>query len=108
MRESRIDSILLSLRRELKKRQGEIREAIESEITYLTNGRGRMDYARYEAEGWPIGSGAIEATCKHLVKERFCVTGAHWRRRNIHKILALRLSIHNEEWNTDWETELAA
>ena len=35
-----------------------------------------MDYARFEREGWPIGSGAVEATCKHLVKERFCVTGA--------------------------------
>jgi hypothetical protein len=37
-------------------------------LHYLESGKHRMDYQRYEQEGWPIGSGAIEATCKHLVK----------------------------------------
>ena len=78
------------------------RIAIDAELTYLRAGRDRMDYARYEAEGWPIGSGAIEGTCKHLVKERFCVTGAHWRRANLPEMLALRLSIFNGEWKADW------
>ena len=67
-----------------------------------------MDYARYEREGWPIGSGAIEGTCKHLVKERFCITGAQWRRKSIPFMLALRLSIFNEEWDSIWQHEEAA
>jgi len=37
---------------------------IEGEIQYLEKGRERMDYARYEREGLPIGSGAVEGTCK--------------------------------------------
>ena len=60
-----------------------------------------MDYPRYRGDGWPIGSGAVEGTCKHLVKERDNVTGARWRRDNIPFVLALRLSIFNEKWESD-------
>lgn len=105
LRESRLDSILRSLRAERIKRKGRLRERIEEEIAYLETGRRRMDYARYEREGWLIGSGAAEATCKHLVKSRFCVTGAQWRRKNIAQTLALRLSIFNEEWDEDWNED---
>ena len=62
-----------------------------------------MDYPRFRAEGWMIGSGAVEGTCKHLVKERYNVTGARWKRSNIPYVLALRLSIFNGEWAGDWE-----
>lgn len=102
LRAGRVETILGSLRRERKGARGKRLEAIDSEIGYLEAGRRRMDYPRYEREGWPIGSGAVEGACKHLVKERFCVTGARWRRKNIPQQLALRLSIFNEEWDKDW------
>jgi len=102
LREGRLEEILEHLRREHKSRRGAKRERLEKEIHYLEAGRERMDYARFRAAGWPIGSGAAEGTCKHLIKERFCVTGAHWRRRNIAPVLALRQSIFNEEWDRDW------
>ena len=86
-----------------KKLRGQRRQDLEREIGYLEHGRERMDYPRYRAEGWLIGSGAVEGTCKHLVKERFNVTGARWKRGNIPYVLALRLSIFNEEWAEDWE-----
>ena len=108
LREGRVEAILRSLRRERARRRGARRELIDAEMAYLRAGRKRMDYGRFEREGWPIGSGAVEATCKHLVKERFCVTGAHWTRPNIPKLLALRLSIFNNEWSQDWETHEAA
>jgi hypothetical protein len=102
LRAGQVKSIIRSLGRERVRHDEAGRAAIDAELTYLRAGRHRMDYARYEAEGWPIGSGAIEGTCKHLVKERFCVTGAHWRRANLPQVLALRLSIFNEEWNREW------
>ncbi len=108
LRQGRVDSLLRSLRRERRRHDGELRQAIDAEMTYLRNGRSRMDYARFEAEGWPIGSGAVEATCKSLVKERFAVTGAHWKRNNIPRLLALRLAIFNNEWETDWKHQQAA
>ena len=106
--ESRLDDILADLEREKKRRRGKKRDRIEQEINYLENGRERMDYVRFRAEGWPIGSGAVEGTCKHLVKERYNVTGARWKRENIPHVLALRLSIFNDEWETDWGNLAAA
>ena len=108
LRASHLDRILKELKMERQQRHEKIRKLIDEEITYLEGGQARMDYARYEQEGWPIGSGAIEATCKHLVKERFCVTGARWRRANIYKMLALRIAIFNQEWSECWEAYEAA
>lgn len=103
LRNSQVDQIIGELKDERKRRRGSARDRIDEEIHYLESGRERMDYARYERQGWPIGSGAVEATCKHLVKERFCVTGAHWRRKNIGKLLAMRQAIFNEEWDGCWK-----
>ena len=100
--ESRLGDILAELEIEKKKRRGKMRERIEGEMNYLENGRERLDYARFRAAGWPIGSGAAEGTCKHLIKERYNVTGARWKRAHIPHVLALRLSIFNEEWEADW------
>lgn len=108
LRKSKMTQLLKALRELQGRRRGKAREALEEQIAYLESGRHRMDYARYEKEGWPIGSGAIEGTCKHLVKTRFAVTGARWRRGNIHKTLALRLAVFNNEWEEYWENRKAA
>ena len=108
LRAGEIDDVLDELHRKLPRRRGGPREKLQSEITYLEAGRQRMDYARYEAAGWPIGSGAVEATCKHLVKQRLGATGAQWRRANIPQIAALRVVILNKEWEEFWETDEAA
>lgn len=102
LRASRVLEILDELRSARTRMRGPRRRALDEEIGYLESGCSRMDYARYEQEGWPIGSGAVEGTCKHLVKERFHVTGARWRRSNIGPMLSLRLSLFNEEWASDW------
>ncbi|MFC1601165.1 ISKra4 family transposase [Candidatus Sumerlaeota bacterium] len=103
LRASRVADIIAELKRSALKRRGQVQKRLKQEIGYLENGRERMDYARYQQEGWPIGSGAVEGACKHLIKERFCVTGAHWRRDNISKLLAIRQSIFNDEWESDWQ-----
>jgi len=106
--QSKLHRILREARKEREKRRGRARELLDEQIAYLEAGRARMDYARYQREGWPIGSGAIEATCKHMVKERLCVTGARWRRVNIPKMLALRVAIFNREWEKYWQPAQAA
>lgn len=94
--------VLEELLAEHKRRRGHLRKRVAAELHYLESGRMRMDYARFEAAGWPIGSGAVEGECKHLVKARFNLTGARWRRANIEPVLALRLSRFNEECEQDW------
>ena len=107
LRAGKASVILRDLVRRIQRHRGWRRERLREEITYLEAGRHRMDYPRYEREGWPIGSGAIEGTCKHLVKERFSVTGAQWRRANIPHVLALRVSIWNRDWDDHWQDKAA-
>lgn len=97
--DSHVDQVLDELRRLRRTLRGAKRQRLDGEIRYLEAGRERMDYVRYRRAGWPIGSGAIEGTCKYLVKQRFGVTGARWRRRNIPNLLALRVAQANGEWD---------
>ena len=104
----KIETILEDLRAQKKRRRcPKKRKSLSKEITYLENGKGRMDYPRYRGEGWPMGSGAIEGTCKHLVKERYNVTGAQWRRANVPNALALRVAFFNDEWDDYWNRKAA-
>lgn len=100
--EGKVEAIIEELEALHKVHRGEKRRKLGEKIHYLEEGKKRMNYPLYRAAGWPIGSGAVEATCKHLIKERLCVTGARWRRVNISKIVALRLCRANGEWDRDF------
>jgi hypothetical protein len=47
----------------------------QREIDYLKNNRARMDYLRYRNQGWFIGSGVVEAGCKHVIGQRLKQSG---------------------------------
>ena len=49
-----------------------------------------MHYALYLSLGLPIASGVIEGTCKHLVKDRFEISGARWGLDGAEALLKLR------------------
>lgn len=109
LRQSRVEEVIALLGQERQEQSSEAKKSrIDQELHYLESGKHRMDYQRYEQEGWPIGSGAIEATCKHLVKQRLGATGARWRRANLPKIIALRLCQANQEWDQDFDPALFA
>jgi hypothetical protein len=97
-----VEKIIGQLEKDKAWRRGRKRKRLEEEIQYLRNGRERMDYPRYRQAGWPIGSGAAESMCKNLVKQRFGIPGAHWRRCNVPKVLALRVDLLNgDDFATD-------
>jgi len=102
LRQGRVGAVIDELDEEHRRRRGRTRERLRQEMAYLDAGRHRMDYPRYAAEGWPIGSGAVEGACKHLVKERFGLTGARWKRKDLPHVLALRTAQFNGEWNLLW------
>lgn len=105
--DGRVKEIIEELEYRAKKARGEKRDRLLRERGYLEAGRERMDYPRYRREGWPIGSGAVEGACKHLVKERFAKTGARWKRDELGDVLALRLAKFNDEWDQYWMQEAA-
>jgi hypothetical protein len=62
-----------------------------------------MNYAEYLEKKYPIASGATEAACKTLVKQRLCRSGMRWKEKGAGIILSLRaLVLTKERWSQFW------
>jgi hypothetical protein len=67
--------------------------------TYLRNYRSRIvNYAYFQAEGIPIGSGAVESTVKKIGR-RINISEAQWERRNIPQVLKHQSAYLNEQFS---------
>jgi hypothetical protein len=53
-------------------------EAAQKAITYYQHNEKRMDYARFRAQGYLIGSGTMESGCKQIAGHRLKLAGARW------------------------------
>jgi hypothetical protein len=73
-----------------------------TQVAYLEKRREQMDYPRFRAEQWPIGSGMVESANKLVVEERMKGLGMHWAEANVNPILALRNAICNDRWAEVW------
>ncbi len=51
------------------------RDSAIREINYFRNNLSRMDYDTYKSQGFPIGSGLVEGSCKFVVAKRFKGSG---------------------------------
>lgn len=54
------------------------RQAIHQAVTYFSNNRKRMDYARFRQKGYFIGSGTVESGGKQISGLRLKRAGARW------------------------------
>jgi len=77
-------------------------ETLQTELTYFTNQRPRMDYAAYLRQGLPIASGVIEATCKTLVTQRMKCSGMRWSSPGGQAVLTLRALVQSGRWHQAW------
>ena len=93
---------------ELKKFQNEdesenFRIELDLIITYFSNHLAQMDYPLFIRNGYPIGSGVIEAACKTLVKQRFSASGMKWNIQIANSLLLLRgIVLTNGRWEQAW------
>jgi hypothetical protein len=71
---------------------------------YIDNHMERMDYPRYVAAGWQIGSGHIEAACKTVVNERLKRSGMRWGEDGADAVCHLRALFKGdaEQWDAFW------
>ncbi len=83
------------------------RKAADRCADYLLNKRAFLDYPTALARGWPIATGIIEGACRHLVKDRFDITGARWGLEGAEAILKLRTVWSNGDWTAYWAYHLA-
>ncbi|MDX9975726.1 MAG: hypothetical protein RBU21_22285 [FCB group bacterium] len=76
---------------------------LEEQRTFFRRNGCRMPYATFRTNGWPIGSGPIEAACKTLVKTRMCRSGMRWTRSGGQHILNLRTYVKSNRWSQAWQ-----
>jgi len=70
--------------------QREALDAVENLVGYYRNNANRMKYALYRAEGFPIGSGAIESAHRHVLQTRMKRAGQRWAIHNARRMARLR------------------
>ena len=84
--------------------------AVRAEVLgYLRNQVDRMDYPTYEANGWFIGSGAVESACKTVVGQRLKGSGMRWSEAGSHAVCHVRALYRSEpsQWTAFWRRSLA-
>jgi hypothetical protein len=64
-----------------------------TELAYLRRNRERMHYPTYLREGFAIGTGAVEGTCKNLVGRRLNGTGMRWNSGTARPVVHLRAAL---------------
>jgi len=86
-----------------KKLPKKAKDAIDAAITYFSNNRKRMNYAKHVKEGIPIGSGVTEAACKVIIKQRLCASGMRWSIGGAGEIISLRCRLYSDgNWKQFW------
>jgi hypothetical protein len=86
------------------------REVYRQQVQYFRNHQHKMDYPRYRANGWQIGSGPVESGCKRLVTQRLKGAGMRWGERGTDTMCHLRalLLCQPDQWDDFWITSRPA
>jgi hypothetical protein len=82
------------------------RKTASATANYLDAKAPYLDYPRALAEGWPISTGLIEGTCRHIIKDRMDITGARWGTETAEAVLKIRALLANGDFNDYWKYHL--
>jgi hypothetical protein len=82
-------------------------QARDQTLAYLEARLPMVQYAAFQAQGLPIGSGAVESANKLVVEARLKGSGMHWAHANVTPMVALRACRGSGRWAQDWPAILA-
>lgn len=91
----KVDNALADLPRRYKERGKAIRQV----KNYVDQHWPRLCYARFRAEGRPIGSGTVESAAKNVVGWRMKRGGQRWSRAGATRMLAALGEVHSQRWS---------
>jgi len=94
--------LLNDLQKQRKQHRGRKREELSKLHKYIQDNEQEMRYDVFRAEGYDIGSGAVEGACKHVVGKRLKQSGMIWSRAGSSATLALRITWLNKRWDELW------
>jgi len=77
-------------------------QARATALNYLTKRLDQIQYARFQAHGFPIGSGSVESANKLVVEARLKGSGMHWARSHVNALVALRTIACADRWTQAW------
>jgi len=80
-------------------------EVVRVAIGYVTTHAARLDYPRFVARQFPIGSGAVESTCKVLIAARAKGAGMRWSGVGLQAVASLRALHRSGRWDSFWQTQ---
>lgn len=74
-------------------------------LRYFQNHQHKMDYPRYLANGWQIGSGPVESACKTVVGNRLKASGMRWGQPGSDAVCHLRALYLSQPggWEAYWK-----
>ncbi|MEI6077748.1 MAG: ISKra4 family transposase [Verrucomicrobiota bacterium] len=98
LQRGRAASVLTDLRTVAKRLRARKRQAVESELRYLESHAQRMDYGTGSRAGEPLGSGAMESTCRQF-QCRFKRPGQFWSRLGDEGLMCLETFWRNNRWH---------
>ena len=67
-----------------------------------------MRYLEFTEQGWPIGSGMVEAACKTLVTQRLKRSGMRWNTDGGQAILTFRSAAQSQRFDRAWNLVASA
>lgn len=77
-------------------------EARDGAMAYFTKRLVQLQYAAFQAAGYPIGSGSTESANKAVVEARLKGSGMHWAREHVNPLVALRTVACTNRWGETW------
>lgn len=104
MKQNKTEEVLAELR--LYQESEEISEfdaPIRRCLRYIESKLDSFDYKGAIERGLPIGSGEIESGHKSVLQSRLKLSGAWWKQQNAEKMVALRTTRANGEWQSYWK-----
>jgi hypothetical protein len=75
---------------------------VSDSFDYLDKRKDQIRYAEFRAQGYPIGSGAVESANKLVVEARLKGAGMHWAPVHVNPMLALRGMACSDRWDEAW------
>jgi len=78
------------------------RQARDTALNYLTKRLNQIQYAAFQAQAFPIGSGSVESANKLVVEARLKGSGMHWARAHVNPLVALRTIACSDRWAEAW------
>jgi hypothetical protein len=78
--------------------EGASAEVVQKEVSYLQSHRERMDYGTAKQKDEPLGSGAMESTCRQY-QCRFKRPGQFWSQTGDEALMCLETFRRNERWH---------